>query len=67
MIEMVVVGRGVPRRASKSSSQNDEKRKANAVFSNPEGEGGGRGGGGCMRNVLKQRGGSRDLWGGPKG
>jgi hypothetical protein len=58
---MVVVARGLPSRASKKLGTGDDKCDPGAVFSRPEG------GGGSIRNVLKQWGGSNDVWGGPKG
>ena len=39
----------MPRRASNDNNDNDDKHEAGAGFSTPEG-------GGCMRNVLGQRG-----------
>jgi hypothetical protein len=39
MLEMVMVARGLPSRASKKAWQNDDKREAGAVFSRPEGGG----------------------------
>ena len=49
----------MPRRASNDINDNDDKHEAGAGFSTPEG--------GCMRNVLGQRRGQPDVWGGPKG
>ncbi len=37
MLEMVMVARGLPSRASKKAWQNDDKREAGAVFSRPFG------------------------------
>jgi hypothetical protein len=60
MLEMVMVARGLPSRASKKAWQNDDKREAGAVFSRPEG-------GGKHKKRFKAMGGVKGRLGRPKG
>ena len=59
MLEMVMVARGLPSRASKKAWQNDDKREAGAVFSRPEG-------GGKHKKRFKAMGGVKGRLGRPK-
>ncbi|OBQ31922.1 MAG: hypothetical protein AN484_28480 [Aphanizomenon flos-aquae WA102] len=60
MTEMVEVGRGCRGERATISTTTPTSTKLVRVTRRLRG-------GGCMRNVLGQRGGQLDVWGGPKG